>query len=293
MRSTTVIIFYFLVLFCIPLSSYPQTVKGHPGFEKGRKLNIRMELKTSVAQQAGGNVIDISADAVALHSYDVINTSADNTTLHHRVQQIAFDFEGMGQKRSFDSGNEKDRADIFGEPMKNILSKQFEMTIDGNGKVLSSKQEKSAPPKTEDRLNVILNMIKDVSAIAYPPQKGDDSFFKILPAGETAIGQSWTDSLSNESGKFKTTYTLSAITDSVIVIDFQTIATTHAKAVMMGRETTTTMNSSGIGTILLDKATGIMREKKLVTEANGTTEAMGGTLPVTAKTTITIHVKPE
>jgi hypothetical protein len=62
---------------------------------------------------------------------------------------------------------------------------------------------------------------------------------------------------------------------------------------MLVRETTTTMNSSGIGTIILDKATGIVKEKKIITESNGTTEAMGGTVPVTAKTTITIHVKPD
>ncbi len=252
-----------------------------------------MDVKTSVTQQVGGNAIDFSANAFALHAYHVSNTMVDNTTLHHEVKKINFNFEGMGQKRSFNSDSTKDMADQFGEPVKNILNKKFEITIDGNGKVVAAKGEKPGQPKTDDKLNIILNMIKDISDIAYPPQKGDASFFKVLPPGETALGESWTDSLSNETGKFKAIYTLTAITDSTIVVDLKTKASTVSKAMMMGRDATTTMNSSGTGKIILDKATGITKEKTIVTESNGTTEAMGGTLPVTAKTTITIQVKPE
>jgi hypothetical protein len=62
---------------------------------------------------------------------------------------------------------------------------------------------------------------------------------------------------------------------------------------MMGRETVTTMNSTSNGKIILDKATGIVKEKTINTESNGNTEAMGATVPVTAKTTIIIHVNPE
>ena len=99
--------------------------------------------------------------------------------------------------------------------------------------------------------------------------------------------------LQNETGKYKTTYTLSDITDSTIIVDFKTNATTASKAVIMGRETTTTMNSTSTGKIILDKITGIVKEKTIAIESNGNTEAMGGTLPVTAKSTIVIHVKSE
>jgi hypothetical protein len=53
------------------------------------------------------------------------------------------------------------------------------------------------------------------------------------------------------------------------------------------------MNSTSTGKIILDKITGIVKEKIINTESNGNTEAMGGTVPVTGKTTITIRVKPE
>ncbi len=62
---------------------------------------------------------------------------------------------------------------------------------------------------------------------------------------------------------------------------------------MMGRETTTTLNNTGTGNIVIDRATGIIMQKKIVTESGGTMEAMGGSTPVTSKTTLTIFVTPQ
>ncbi len=198
----------------------------------------------------------------------------------------------MGRQISFDSDNEKDMAGQFGEPIRNILNKKFDVTIDSNGNVLSVRPEKTDTVKADDRLITVLNMLKDITDVVYPPKKGEPVFFKILPAGEIAEGESWTDSLEHENNKFKTTYTLSGITDSTITVDFKGISTTVTKAIMTGRETVTTLNNTSSGTIILDKATGIIKEKTITTESNGNTEAMGGTVPVNAKTSIIIHVKP-
>jgi hypothetical protein len=286
--------FAFLAFFLfLSNTTLAQAASGKLQFEQGKILNIQMEIKSSVAQQAGGQAIDFTVDGSAIHSYKVTNTTIDNTSLHHEAKKIAFHFEGMGQKRSFDSDNEKDRAGQFGEPIKNILSKKFDVVIDPNGKVLAVKPEKADTVVADDRLAIVLNMLKDITDVVYPPKKGEASFFKVLPVAETAKGESWTDSLQNETGKFKTIYTLSAILDSTLVISFNGNAATVYKAMMMGRETITTMNSTSTGKIILDKMTGIVKEKIITTESNGNTEAMGGTMPVTSKTTIIIQVKPE
>jgi len=52
----------------------------------------------------------------------------------------------------------------------------------------------------------------------------------------------------------------------------------------------TKMNSSYTGKMIIDKTTGILKEKTITTTSNGTTEAMGGTMPVTSKTTVVIRV---
>src|SRR3989337_2023140 len=104
------IISYFPFLLCINIHIYGQKVSGKLKFDQGKTLSIHMEIKTSVAQQAMGNAIDFTADGSAMHNYKVINATTDNTTLQHEAKKIAFTFEGMGQKRSFNSDLEKDMA---------------------------------------------------------------------------------------------------------------------------------------------------------------------------------------
>ena len=270
-----------------------QTVSGKLLFEQGKTFNIQMEIKSSVAQQAGGQAIDFTVDGLALHSYKVTNATDDNTTLRHKANKIGFRFDGMGQKRSFDSDNETDRKGPFGETVKSLLSKDFNMIIDPNGKALMIQPEKSEPVQADDRLTIVFTMLKDITDVVYPPKKGEASFFKILPGKETSKGENWTESGQNENGKFSNEYTLTEITDSTIIVDFKGSAVTTTKATLMGMETSTSMNSTSTGKIILDKTTGIIKEKTITTEANGNTEAMGGTMPVTSKTTIIIKVKPE
>ncbi len=244
-----------------------------------------------MAQQAMGQAIDFTVDASGTHSYKVTNTTGDNSTLHHQAKRISFAFDGMGQKRSFDSNIEKDMNGSFGKPMKEVLDKKFDIIIDPNGKVLMVRPEKIEPTRPDDRMAIITSMLKDVLDMIQPPQKGSSSFFKVLPETETGIGDSWTDTLVTESVKSITQYTVSGINDSTIVIALSGNSVTVTKAEMMGNETTTTMNDKSTGKVIVDRMTGIIREKTINTESNGTTESAFGSLPVTAKTTTVITVK--
>jgi hypothetical protein len=198
----------------------------------------------------------------------------------------------MGQKRSFNSINTTDMSGPFGDPIKKILEKKFDMVIDENGKVLNTVPDKIEPVSTDERLTIVLNMIKDLSGAVYPPQKGTASFFQVLPAKPITLGETWTDSIQTETGNSSTSYTLTGLTDTTLLIDLLGNATAVSKSMMMGRETTTTLNSTTKGKIILDRTTGIIKEKITTTESNGTVEAMGVSTPVTTKTTLVIHVKP-
>ena len=166
-----------------------QSASGKLQFKQGKILNIQMEIKASVAQQAGGQAIDFTTDASALHNYRITNATEDNTTLHHEIKKLTFNFDGMGQKRSFDSDNQKDMDGLFGPTVKNILDKKFDMIIDPAGKTLMVRPEKTDSIKADERLAMVFSMLKDITDIVYPPKKGEASFFKILPDKETSKGE--------------------------------------------------------------------------------------------------------
>ena len=281
----------FFWLFTMP-ASFSQQVSGKLKLEQGQLLEITMQVKTSVAQQAGGQSIDFNVDATGIHSYKVTNTTEDNSTLHHQVKQIIFFIDGMSRKISFDSNIEKDIDGQFGKPIKDMLKKTYDIIIDTGGKVLMALPEKIKLAESDSRMAIISSLLKDVLDIVQPPQKGKASFLKVLPDSAVGKGGTWTESYSTENGRFDAAYAMADINDSTIVIDFATNSVTVTKAEMMGGETTTTMNNKSTGKIFLDRSTGIIREKNSNTESSGNTETSFGNLPVTSKTTTTIKVKP-
>lgn len=268
-----------------------QKVTGRLKFEQGQLLEISMETKITIAQQAMGQAIDFTIDATANHSYKVTNSTEDNSTLNHGVQRITFSFDGMGQKRNFDSNNQKDLDGPFGKPVKDLLTKKYDMIIDSTGKVLMAMPEKIELAEGDSRMAIITNMLGSVMDVAQPPQKGKSSFFKVLPDSEAGKGDSWTLSYEVPGGKADAAYAITDINDSTIIVNFAENSSTLTKAEMMGSEVTTTMKNQSTGTILLDRLTGIIRKKTINTESTGTTESSFGNLPVTSKTTTVISVK--
>jgi hypothetical protein len=285
---------FLTVSLCLgSLFSIAQKVASQLQFEQGKTLAINITVQNTVTQQAMGQAIDFSTSGTVLHSYTVTNSTGDNATLHHTINSLQFQFDGMGQKRSFDSGIEKDMKGQFGGLAKEMLEKSYDIIVDKSGKTLLAKPEKITLTIADDRMVIITDMLKELTEVIYPPKKGENSFFKILPEQEVGVGENWTENTIWETGKSTTTYTLSAITDSTIAVDFKTTANSATTSQMMGMEATRNMNSAATGKIILDKTTGIIKEKTSTVESNGTTEAMGTTMPLNAKSVIVIKVKPQ
>jgi hypothetical protein len=285
-------LFTLLSFISISAIANSQKVSGKLKFVQGQTLQVSIQVKNTINQQAMGQSIDFNVDASGNHSYKVTNATDENNTLNHQVQNISFAFDGMGQKRNFDSKQEKDLNGPFGKPIKDLLAKKYDMIIDANGKTLMAVPEKIQLAETDSRLAIVTGMLKDVLDIVQPPQKGKGSFFKVLPETETGKGEAWTESYLTENGKFDAAYTISDINDSTIIVDFVGTSLTISTAEMMGSEMTTRMTNKSTGKIIVDRVTGIMKEKTITTDSNGNTESSFGTMPVTSKTTTTITVKP-
>lgn len=278
----------------ISSSGQSQQVRNRLVLQQGQTFQITMDVKNTVSQEAMGNAIDFTANGQASHSFKVTNQTDDNNTLHHRVHDFNFQFDGMGTKYSFDSGNEKDLKGLFGPTAKELLSKTYDIVIDPAGKVLLAKPEEVKLTKSDDRLTVVFNMLKDLTSTVHPPKKNESSFFRVLPDSAVSLNQSWSETGEDTYGKFQTTYTLSDVNDSTLVVMLEGKSSSVTPSEMMGRKATTTMNNAYTGQVIIDRVSGIIKEKMVNTVSNGNTEVMGGNLPVTSKTTITIkvHLKP-
>ncbi|RYY61210.1 MAG: hypothetical protein EOO05_07160 [Chitinophagaceae bacterium] len=258
--------------------------------EQGQVFNVEVTVKNSITQQAMGQAIDFTLDGKALHNYKVTNASEDFFTLHHEAQKISFLFNGMGSKKSFDSDNKKDISGQWGEPVRKILSKKYDVVIDPAGTVMKVDPESFPAEQTDERLVIVMNMLRDLTSVSEPPAKGEASFFKVLPDKTPVVGDTWKTQTSNESGASTTNYKIESIADSTITVSFQTNGKSVLKATLMGMESSTTLNSVTTGTIIINRQTGIIREKQSEMVSTGTAEMMGNTTPVNAKTSVKMTV---
>ncbi len=243
----------FAVVLLSVITANAQLIQPKLKFEQGQTIQVNLQLKTTIAQQAMGQSIDFNVEANADHSFLVTNTTEDNSTLKHSVDHVAFSFDGMGQKRKFDSKEEKDLNGNFGKPVKEVLEKKYDMVIDNNGNTMMAIPEKIVLANDDPRMAIITSMLKDVFDLVQPPKKGSGSFFKVLPDSGSSKGKAWTESYPLSNGLFNAAYTISDITDSTIVVDFASNSVTTTKAEMMGGETTTNMNNKSTGKIIIDR----------------------------------------
>lgn len=284
------LIFTGFILFAY-LTSNSQGINGNLKFQQGDTLQIRMDVNHTLSQEAMGQVIDLKLGASAFHDYVVAKTNPDSSTLKHKVRRIQFNFEGMGQKYPFDSDSKSDMKGPFGPSMDDMLKRSFDMVIAPSGKVLQVRTEKIGPIENDDRLKTVTNMLNEVLAIIQPPQKGSGSFFQVLPDRPIGAGQSWEDSIIDQTGKYYNKYTLTEITDSTIVVDVSGKSLTFSRMEpMAGREIITTMNCNTNGKIILDKKTGLVRQKTFESISTGTAKGMGTETPLHSKSVINIFV---
>ena len=276
-------LFMLLVLVSLVCSLWSQPVNGRLQFSQGQVLQVSLQVKNTITQQAMGNAIDFTVSGQISHRYTVTNATADNTTLHHDVKRIGFSVEGMGPKRGFDSDNPKDLEGMFGPRVKELMGKTYDMILDPMGKVLLVKPEKMELTAGDERLMMVFNLLRDLTSSVFPPTKNEASFFRVLPDTAVGLNSSWTESGMAADGRFSTTYTLSAITDTTIIVDLTGTSTTVTRTDMMGMQITTRLNNTYTGMMMLDRKTGLLREKKVSTHSTGTTDGMGGATPVTTQ----------
>jgi hypothetical protein len=291
MRQLFILLFFLVQFSSVAFCQTVQKISGKLSFGQGQKLQVELQLHTTIAQQVMGQAIDFTADATADHSFTVTNSTEDNSTLHHDMNRIRFIVDGMGRKINFDSQEESDLNGMFGGPVKEILSKKYDIIVDPSGRTLMAMPEKIELAAADNQTALLRAALRDVLAQIQPPKKGAPSIFKILPDKEVTVKDTWTESWKDENGSEDVAYILSEVNDSTIVVDYVASSNTVTKSVMFGNDVTTTMNSKTTGKIFLDRTTGLLREKTINTESNGTADTAAGSIPVTSKTTGTIKVK--
>ena len=278
---------FLFLSFALIANLNAQKINGRINFPKGKKLEIVSEIKAVVSQEMMGQEMEMNVNTTIERSLDVENVNNGNATVEHKVKRVQMNFDSPMGAQTFDSENEKDMKGDAGKALEKSLKNKYTMTIDNTGKIIAVKADDDNPNEDKEKTDPMSGAMAQYAEGLQVPQVNDFTDLKVLPNREIAKGETWTDSL-NES---KFIYTLSDIRENEVVVDYTETAKISRKQEMMGMEISITSNDKTTGKILVDRKTGLMKEKTSTTVSEGTTEVMGQSIPTTSKTTRTTVVK--
>ena len=280
----------FSALLLLSLGSQAQKVSNKLQFQKGQKLEMVTTVKA--ASQMMGQSIDINV--ISNRVLNVADVSGGNATIENNIKRLQVNFDGMGQNQAYDSDKESDQNSEMGKNFEKGLKNKYTMTVDAYGKITAVKAAAGNPNATTDTAegaDMMSGMMDGLMEGFALPEVGDATEFAILPAKEVSKGATWTVTTAvNKDEKRNATYTVSDINNNEIVLDYTENVATKTTKENMGMEVAIDKQDKNTGKIMLDRKTGLMKQKTVTTETTGTASVMGQEIPLDSKSTKTIVV---
>lgn len=269
-------------------AAFAQKAISKLSFINGQSLEVVTNATISAKSMMGAT----SGTIITADAYKVSRTAANTTTLLKEPKKLKMNFTFGSQQINLDSENPRDLEGPFGQPVKEIMNQKPEFTIDETGTVIAVKKtEKVKKEEQQPGAGVMGMMMPGMDLASALPQVGNASFFKVLPNREIGIDDTWTDSLSNEGNTNITIYKVKEITDKEVIVDFTGEGTTKSEKEAMGMNVNINASHHASGSIVLDKATGIIKQKTTVNTTESTMNLGGREITSTIKSTLLTTVK--
>jgi hypothetical protein len=282
----------FVLLVAISTGAVAQKVDAKLHFQKGKLDVITVVDRTSTFEVMSQSMESI-AKSTTHEILDVQNVSGNAIIIEHKLKRLIFSAEQMGQNQTFDSEKDEDRKGEMGKMIEKNLKDKYTMTVDNTGKIIAVTDDQISKGKNDKNLEGMADMIGSQLGINLTiPKAGAYSMFKILPNKTIALGDAWVDTNSTKGITRKTMYRVNTITNDEIILDVTEETTTAMVQQMMGQNANVNMTDKFKGRITIDKKTGLLKKRTGTSVSEGTVEAQGMTIPMTAKTSITTTVKP-
>jgi hypothetical protein len=278
-----------LACIALTLNVAAQKVNNKLTFQKGQKLEMVSKVNSAISMEMMGQSINTKVDAIVTRTFDVEDVTANGATIEHKIKRVQMNAEvPMQGTQTFDSDSEKDMKSDEGKTMEKAMKNKYTLTVDAAGKITAVKADDNNPNKDAAKEGDMMgNMMAQVAAGFELPKAGDASEFAVLPGKEVSKGESWTDT----SNKKKAVYTVADVTNTDIIVDFTEEGTTSRKQDAMGQELTITSKDKTTGKIVLDRKTGLLKEKTSTTASEGNLDMGGQSMPMNTKMTKTTTVK--
>jgi hypothetical protein len=271
-----------VALVALAVNASAQKISNKISFPQGAKLEMITQSNAVVSMDMMGQAMETKINATFTRLFDIEKVNNGAATIEHKMKRVQMNFETpMAGSQTFDSENEADMKGEGGKMAEKALKNKYTITVDPTGKVTAVVADDDNPNKPgadgADAANPLEGMLDGIGL----PKVGDATEFRILPEREVSKGESWTDT----TGGIKKTYTLVDVSDTDLIISFNGEGKTERKQEANGMEISISQNDKYTGRLVIDRKTGILKQKSENIDSEGLMEMMGQSVPMKTKAT--------
>jgi hypothetical protein len=279
---------FVATFFFFSLVTNAQTTTGKLLLTKGQKMQIDNTVKSVTNMELMGQSMEMTSDAAMVNQVEIKDKANDVYTVTNTLTRLATSGSAMGQDYSFDSDKKEDLESEMGKVLKSQINVTKEMEFNTTGKLGTVK--KALETESSSKGNPMVDMMKNMSGGGNDESGGTSDIFMVLPAGKK-VGDSWSDSTIADGIKIYRNYLLKDLKANDATLTLTGTQSTNKKMEQQGMEVVVTLESKLTGELVVDTATGVVKQKTFVMDGTGSADAMGQAIPITTKITSTTGVK--
>lgn len=275
--------FLFVVLLFSGTMVNAQTVSRKVGLTKGQQLEQQSHVKVNMTQEAMGQSIEIKMEGDITNIVEVKDAATNSFEVANTLKKILMNMNAMGQDMKFDSDKKEDMDGQMGQAFKGKIGVPREFTVNKEGVITAIKTKTE---KVEDAGGMMGGMMN--GALGSGEEKEGAAFNSLanIPAKGIKIGESWSDSTTDDNGKTFTTYTLKQVNGGNGLVTLSANTAINRELEQQGMTMQMDMKGTTIGEYTFDVNTGIIKTRKATTKSSGTIDVAGQSMPVNIETTL-------
>ncbi len=274
--------FLLFVSLVTVISASAQTVTKKTTLQKGQQIEQVSKVTALITQQMMGQSMEINMESNTVALIEVKDNVADGYKVANTLKKMTMNMNAMGNEQKFDSDKPEDMNGPIGQGLKDKINVTKEYTVDKNGIVTNAPQTKDSAKA--DPNSVMGNMVN--GSMGDEKKGAAYSAFANLPSKGVKVGESWTDSTSDGKTVTKNTYTLRSVTGNNGVVDVKSNLNLEQDIEQQGMSMHMSMAGTVTGEYSFDVNTGLIRSRKLKTEASGNIDVMGQSVPMSISSTV-------
>ena len=268
---------------------YAQDMPGKVVLQKGDIIKITTDMTSSNTQSMmGGDPMEMKTSTNSYTELEVKEVLADGYKMSQTMKKMKMDFDGFGQKTTYDSESKEKQDNPFVKQLAEKINIPEDIKLGFDGKLI--EEEANEDKKVSSKDGKRGGGRGGMRMMGMGTNSSAESAFLVVPKDAVTKG-GWEESTEKDGLKTRRKYTMGAVMGNMATVTVQSQTKGDLDMNRGGMPMTTKVNTLTEEMIIVNMSTGKVQMHTVNMTNNSKTIMNDKESPSTGKTTITTTVE--